>query len=112
MKRKKPQPPKEKTRPRIGLAALERENANTLTVTVRIDGWEYVVNGVPLNIIRCAIGENDLCYLLGEQQNERWQPGDDPEDEHTRPGNDESQCFSLMPSEFKDCLKHGELQRR
>ncbi len=92
---------------RIGLASLSR-GSDGLTVAVKIYNYEYTVDSVPENIIRCAIGEEDMAYLLGEQESDN--PFDE-DDRFVQPSSDESQCFQLSPSEFKDCIKYGEIRR-
>jgi hypothetical protein len=92
-----------KIKHKIRLSSLEEES-NGLTITVRIGNSKYVVNYVPKNIIRCAIGEEDMNYLLGKQMDEN--------SEFILPSNDEGQCFSLSPSDFKDCLRFGELEHQ
>jgi len=94
----------------VGLCSLENDSYG-LTVVVKIDNYKYRVYGVPENIIRCAIGEADMDYLLGRQIRDDYVEGETDEefDMYVVPDNDESQCFSLLVSEFKDCLKHGEI---
>lgn len=96
-----------KKREKIGLCSLERESSG-LTVTVKIGQARYVIRSVPENIIRCEIDAMDVAYLLDEQPNPEWQEGDDPEDEFIRSGPDESLCFTLSPSVFKDCMRYGD----
>jgi len=95
---------------KVGLCSLE-DGSYGLTVVVKIDNYKYWVHGVPENIIRCAIGEADMDYLLGRQIRDDYVEGETDEefDMYVVPDNDESQCFSLCVSELKDCIEHGEI---
>ena len=50
-----------------------------------------LIHNVPENIVRCAIGENDMDYLLRSRV-------------------DESHCFGILESELQDFIKYGELR--
>lgn len=91
---------------KIHLCSLQRDYSG-LTVISKIGNFRYTIFSVPENIILCAIGADDMAYLLGEQVNSDFQEGDDPEDEFISPGRTEEQCFCLLPTHFKDCMKHG-----
>lgn len=99
-----------KQKEKIGICSLRRES-DEITIVVRIGQYRYTIYSVPENIIRCALGDEDMAYLLDGQINPEWKEGDDPEDECVISGSDESHCFSLTPSEFKDCMKYGDPQR-
>lgn len=94
---------------RIGVCSLEREGCG-LTLVVKINQFKYTIHEVPENIIRCALGEDDMSYLLGEQPNPEYEENEfsDIEDEFISPSRDESHCFSLSPNEFKECMRHGQ----
>lgn len=92
---------------KVGLCSLE-DDSYGLTVVVKIDNYKYRVYGVPENIIRVAIGEADMEYLLGRQIRDDYVEGDE-EDMYVIPGNDESQCFSIAVCWLVDCIEHGEI---
>jgi len=94
------------TRKTIGLSSLSRE-CDSITVEVRIGPFRYTITDVHENIVRCAIGEEDMAYLLGESPNPRWKEGDDPEDEFVVPARDESRSFSISTKEFRELMRHA-----
>lgn len=99
-----------KQKEKIGLCSLRRES-DEITIEVRIGPFRYTIYSVPENIIRCAIGQEDMEYLLDEQINPEWKEDDDPEDKFIISGRDESCSFSLTPTEFKDCMRYGDPKR-
>jgi hypothetical protein len=94
----------------VGLSSLTRE-CDAITVEVRIGQFRYTITDVHENIVRCAIGEADMAYLLGEEPDPEWKDGDDPEDEFVVPARDESRCFRISTKEFRDMMRHGVVQR-
>lgn len=92
----------------IRVKRIERTSHQRLTVEFVILGFVYIIDEVVENIMRCALGEADLEYLTAEM------PTDEQVEQSLRdgtplhyPSNDESQCFGVCASEFKDCMRTG-----
>ncbi len=95
---------------RIPVKSIERTSLGKLTVEFIILGYVYTIDDVTENIMRCALGDDDLEYLtttvkmLTDDEFEQHLTDDIPIPVCS---DDESQCFSVHPTEFKYCMKWG-----